>query len=98
MGPCNAELPTAPAGLVDRIAEQGCRWFAFVGSASEAVHDSFDWRLEERNRLEGVTTWHSGTHGWEEAVSTLHGVDAGTVLCVILDEDAAGELRTAIAP
>ena len=97
VGPCNAELPAASAGLVYRIAEQGCRCFAFVGPASEAVHDSFDWRLEESERFEVVTTWHSGKDAWEDAVSTLYAVDAGSVLCIVLDEHAAGELRSAIA-
>jgi hypothetical protein len=97
VGPFSAEVPAALTSLVCRIAEQGCRWFAFVGPASEAAHDSFDWHLEERNLLDVVTAWHSGSDGWEEAVWTLYGADAGTVLCIVFDEDAAGELRTALA-
>ena len=98
LGVCCGELPAPAASLIDSLADKGCRLFCFVGPASEMVHDSFDWRLVDKELFEVVTTWDSDVDGWPEAVSMPYSMERGTVLCVVLDDDemSARRLRKAI--
>jgi hypothetical protein len=98
LGVCRGELPALGACLIDSLAEKGCHLFCFVGPSSETVHDSFDWHLVDKKLPSVLTTWHFGVEGWSEAVSMPYGMDAGIVLCVILDADemSARRLRATI--
>jgi hypothetical protein len=98
LGVCRGELPEPAASLIDSLADKGCRLFCFVGPASEMVHDSFDWRVVDKELFEVVTTWDPDVDGWPEAVSMPYSMKPGTVLCVILDDDemSARRLRKAI--
>jgi hypothetical protein len=92
-GACRAEWPAVAAALAGAVADKGCRLFCFVGPASEAAHDAFDWDLQDKGLCDVITTWHSAADGWHDAVTMTDVMDIGhdgVVLCVLLEQDPAG--------
>lgn len=46
-------------GVAGLLLELGCQEFCCVGSEAELLHDQLDWLVEDADRLDVVTTWHT---------------------------------------
>ena len=78
--------------LVVALLERGCIQFCCVGARAEEVHDAIDWIVEERDRLEIVTTWHAERVEAVDYVRCTAGLAGANVLALVEGDPTLVEL------